>query len=95
MPELKKHTNKIGVACYLRDQWQLLLDTAEDVEKLESTWEEWQKSATRLIREMRKQGYDVKEVLIDVDKLNEYCHIHKLPNNSRTRSRYVAELLSK
>ena len=95
MSKLKNGSTNIGVACFHRDQWQLLLNTAEDVENLESTWEEWKRSETRLIKEMKDQGYDVKEVLIDVNTLNEYCRIHKLPNNAKTRSRYVAELLSK
>ena len=96
MSELRNQSTKVvGVACFLHDQWQLLLDAAEDVEQLESTWEKWQMSATYFIREMKNQGYDVKEVLVDVNDLNEYCRVHKLPNNAKTRSRYVAELLSK
>lgn len=95
MPESKDRSTKVGVACFLHDQWQLLLDTAEDVKQLEPTWEKWQRSSTHFIREMKDQGYNVKEVLIDVNTLNEYCRIHKLPNNAKTRSRYVAELLSK
>ena len=95
MSNLKNRSTNVGVACFHRDQWQLLLNTAEDIENLESTWEEWKRSETRLIKEMKNQGCDVKEVLVDVNDLNEYCRIHKLPNNARARSRYVAELLSK
>jgi hypothetical protein len=78
MSELKNQSTKVvGVACFHRGQWQLLLNTAEDVENLESTWDEWRRSVTHFIREMKDRGCDVKEVLIDVNDLNEYCRIHR------------------
>lgn len=53
MSKLKNGSTNIGVACFHRDQWQLLLNTAEDVKQLEPTWEKWQRSATHFIREMK------------------------------------------
>lgn len=81
---------KIGVACYYRNQWEQFLATADDPEILESTWEEWRENADRCINMLRAAGFDVVEVLVDIDELNEYCRKHHLPNNAETRSRYVA-----
>ncbi|MEX2723458.1 MAG: hypothetical protein Q6367_006155 [Candidatus Freyarchaeota archaeon] len=81
---------KIGVACYRRDQWEQFLATADDSEKLELTWEEWRENVDKWINMMRSMGFKVVEVLIDIDELNEYCRKHHLPNNSETRSQYVA-----
>lgn len=41
MSKIKKRSTKIGIACYLRDQLRLLLDTTMDRKKLELTWDEW------------------------------------------------------
>lgn len=85
----------LGLACYRHDQWQQLLATAEDSEDLESTWEEWRENANNFINKLKANGIHVEEVLIDVNDLNEYCHIHNLPNNAETRSEYVTRLLQR
>jgi len=82
---------KIGVACYRRDQWEQFLATADDSENLESTWEEWRKNADKCINILRSSGLKVVEVIVDIDELNEYCRKNNLPNNSSTRSSYVAQ----
>ena len=85
----------IRLACYRRDQWQQLLATADDSEEIESTWEEWRENANNFIDEMKKNGIQVTEVLIDVAEINEYCHIRELSNNAKTRAEYITRLLQR
>ena len=85
----------IGLACYKRNQWQQLLATADDSEEIESTWEEWRGNANDFIDKMKKNGMQITEVLIDVDEISEYCHIHKLSNNAKTRAEYITRLLQR
>ncbi|GEM_PF-4971751 len=80
------------IARYNCNQWQELLATAYDSEKLGLTCSEWRKNADMLIGRLKSEGGDVTDVLIDVNDLNYYCRIHNLPSNAGTRSEYVLRI---
>ena len=94
----EKKTNNdnmiVGIACYKRDQWKSLMTSAVDSKNLESTWKDWQTSKNKLKKELESKGLNVKDILIDIRELNEYCRAQNLPNNSKTRSKYVTDLLN-
>jgi len=85
----------IGIACYRRDQWELFLDMADDRDKLEKTWEDWRANVNRVIKNLKDLGKEVEEIEIDLNDLANYCKENNLPNTTKTRSKYVADLLSK
>ena len=86
---------KIGIACYQKDQWELFLKIADDRDKLEKTWDDWRGNVDRVIKNMKDLGKEVEEIEIDLDDLANYCKERNLPNTTKTRSRYIAYLLSK
>lgn len=83
----------MGVAVYLPHQWERLLATAEDREKLEGTWDEWRAVLDESERNMRAIGIKPIEVVLDMDEFEKYCAERGLTNVGGTRAEYVAERL--
>jgi len=81
-----------SVACYRKDQYQLLLENAVDADSMDDTWEYWKKNKDKTIRRFKKQGMNCTEMEIDVNELIEYCRKNNKPNNGATRSEYVSWL---
>ncbi|MFC1971365.1 hypothetical protein ACFLV0_05525 [Chloroflexota bacterium] len=80
----------IAVATYARDQWEKLLEVADDRDGLESSWEEWQAGKQEAIADIRRQVLEPIEILIDVEALQEFCRKRGLKNNSEARAEYAA-----
>jgi hypothetical protein len=85
----------IYIGKYRQDQWQLLIDSAVDREKLPSSFEEWQKETSMIILKEKKKGTKILEFEFDIPGLLEYCKKHNLPNNEQARTGYSTELLNK
>jgi hypothetical protein len=85
----------MGVAIYLPYQWDRLLATAEDRDKLEGTWEEWRAVLDESERNMRSIGIEPIEVVVDMDEFEKYCAKRGLSNVGGTRAEYVAEMLER
>src|SRR3972149_4328870 len=83
----------IGIGFYRKDQWPLLLETADDIDMMEKEYEKWLKGITRLISNIREEGIEPVTVNIDVSELLAYCRENNLKNIGETRSQFVAELL--
>jgi len=84
-----------GVCWYRQDQYERLLACADDRDKLEDTWAEWQITAERAIRRYRSMGLDLRKVEIDLDDLLAYCRAEGCPNDDAARAAYVVHLLER
>ena len=93
--ERGKQRMVMGVAIYLPHQWDRLLATAEDRDKLEGTWEEWRAVLEESERNMSAIGIEPIEVVLDMDEFEKYCAERGLRNVGGSRAEYVAELLAK
>jgi len=85
----------VGFAIYLAEQWNQLLESADDRNQLEDTWLEWNNDMIKFKMELQSKGIEVKDIIVDINELLAYCKKHKLKNNVATRSRYVSEKLYK
>ena len=94
MKKAKPSQVHIGVAVYRPEQWARLLATAEDADKLESTWEGWHEILEESERNMRAIGIEPVEVLLDLDEFDEYCRKNNLKNTGGARAEYVAHKLA-
>jgi len=83
----------LGLAIYRKDQWEAFLASADDLDLLETTWEEWNEVIIKTKKEMAVLGITLIDVIIDIEELNRYCREQNLPNNGDTRSYYVREKL--
>jgi len=84
-----------GMCWYRPDQWERLLETAADREKLEDTHAGWLASATKGLFRMRAAGMSVDPVEVDVEAMLRWCRVIGRPFDSAARAEYVAELLRK
>jgi hypothetical protein len=76
---------------YSPENYQLLLQTANDRKKLDDKWEDWLvnflKAKTSLSRE-----FTVEEVHLDVKKMNDDFKTKKIENTSSNRALYIQEV---
>lgn len=84
-----KASASFAVATYNREQWQRLREVATDRETLEATWEEWQAVKDQQVARLRSSGFQVHEVAVDVDGLEEYCRQRGVANDSAARAEYA------
>jgi len=63
----------VNLASYRKEDWKRFTESAEDMEKLHNTWDEWRKSLTDLKVRLEIQGFTVMEEIVDIDDLIEYC----------------------
>jgi hypothetical protein len=85
----------IGIGFYRREQWPLLLETAEDAHILEKTYDEWLEVLDSSIEKIRSYGIEPELVEVDVNELLDFCKRQGLQNNARARSGFIAELARK
>lgn len=83
----------IGIGYYQKEQYQLLLQTASDKEKLEPTYDRWLKSFTKAFSNMRRSGLEPVRVNVDVKELLAYCIVRELENTAITRSQFYSDLV--
>jgi len=80
----------MAVATYSREQWNRLMEVADDRNELESSWEEWKAGHDKTIALLRRQGFEPIEIGVDVDALQEFCRKRGLRNDSGGRAQYAA-----
>jgi hypothetical protein len=89
-PKLDKSAVVMAVATYTREQWEKLMEVADDRDKLESSWEEWRAGKEEALAHIREQGFEPIEIPVDVDALQEFCRKRGLRNDSGARAEYAA-----
>ncbi len=88
----KQHRYVLRVAWFNEEQWQLLCTLVPDRAELDDTYEQWQQSARRAVREIETSGHTVERVSVDVLALFQWCRERNLPLNGSARAEYVAQL---
>jgi hypothetical protein len=83
---------EIKLAYYREKDWDKLMKSIADRESMHDTWEEWSMEYDKTKTLLKKQGFVVHDITIDIDNLNQYCIEKKLINNGKTRSQYVSQL---
>jgi hypothetical protein len=84
---------KVGIACYLPEQWDRLREISDDADHLEKTHAEWAAVLEGQWAALVKEGLVPEKVMIDVNEIEAWCRARELPINASSRSRYAAELL--
>jgi len=82
-----------GIAWYESDQWDRLRDISDDSSELEETYEEWKKNTEKKIKELKKQGYQVKKVPVDTEDLLSWCNSYRMSVKGSSRNDYTTKRL--
>jgi len=83
----------VGIAWFDRAQWQQLTQVVADRNELDDTFEQWEQNALDALRMIKRQGYRVEKVYVDVDSLLSWCKAKGLPVNGESRAEYVSNVL--
>ena len=87
-------SQKIAVAWYRPEQWERLHAVSVDVDDLEQTYDEWLLKAEIALADLRKKGFFVQKIEIDIEELVKWCKSRQLPIDGAARSAYAAEKLN-
>lgn len=80
--------------CWIKpEQWQRLLEVAEDKASLESSWKEWEAKSLEMIEVFATRNIFIQKIEIDVEELINWCQNKDKPINSSTRAEYITELM--
>jgi len=69
------------------------MEVADDRNKLDDTFEQWERNALDALRMFERQGQRAEKVHVDVDALVSWCKDRRLPITGASRSRYVSFVL--
>jgi hypothetical protein len=72
------------------DQWEALLASAADREKLEDTWEEWNAGVEKLIAEFQARGIPHVRVPLDIEEIKQFCEEQDIANDGKARAALAA-----
>jgi hypothetical protein len=81
-----------GIGWYDAAQYAQLRKQAADAGRLDTTFEAWERNATRVFESLRQQGVRVEKVAVDVEDLVRWCQAHGRPLDGSARAQFVAEL---
>lgn len=84
---------QIGIAWFDRDQWQRLAEVVPDRNELDETFEEWERSARKAIKNFERNGQSIVKVPINVDELVTWCTLRGKVPNGESRAAYVSDIL--
>ena len=82
--------NHINLAYYRKRDWERFLASADDRDKLHETWKDWHRDYKKIKKKLISEGFTVKECVIDIDALTNYCRMKGIKNDGKARSGYVA-----
>lgn len=79
----------IKLAYYRKKDWERFISLVDDREIMHHSWNDWKKAFEAAKRDFKKQGFEVVDVIVDLDELTEYCKIRGIKNDGRARSQFV------
>ncbi|RZD15564.1 MAG: hypothetical protein EVJ48_01550 [Candidatus Acidulodesulfobacterium acidiphilum] len=80
----------IVIAWYKKDEYDKLLRVIDDKDSMPSVYEVWLEIATATMQNLRKEGYNVKKVIVNIDELVDWCNVMKKENIAKNRALFVS-----
>jgi predicted ATPase len=81
----------IKIAYYRKKDWNRFINMIDDKESMHDTWREWHKAFEKGKRDLINQGFEVEDVIVNLDELSEYCKLRGIKNDGKARSAFVQE----
>ncbi len=81
----------LGVGWYTREEYERLLELANDRDDLEDTYEEWQATAEKMMVQLSRPGVLPRKVHINVEELTAWCKAHNRPIDGASRTIFAAD----
>jgi hypothetical protein len=96
-PLSRKRTQRgliVGVAWYTPEQWARLKLLADDSDKLDDTHKDWLKNANGHVRGLKRQGFQVVKVPLDIDEWAAWCRKNGKALDGAARSEFTSQKVS-
>lgn len=80
--------------CWVKEEdWAKLKEVAEDSDRLEATWQEWQQKSREMIEVFATRNIHIQKIEVEIDELINWCTSQNKPINASTRAEYVTHLM--
>jgi hypothetical protein len=89
--EQKQQRVVIGVTWYTPEQFARMKAVADDADALDDTHADWLENAKRQVEWMKKDGFEVVEIPIDVAEWVAWCRENGHVLNGEARSEFVSQ----
>jgi hypothetical protein len=95
-PGLKRQppTRQGGLAWYSREEWTELRGCAADPEVFHDTYDEWAADALATLRQLRRDGVELRKVEVTCEELRAWCKERGVPLDGKARSEYVTRKMA-
>ena len=79
----------IKLAYYRKKDWKRFVKINDDRESMHDSWHDWHKDFKKTKRYLTNQGFEVVDIVVDLDELIEYCKLRGIKNDGKARSQFV------
>lgn len=86
------HEKILNMAFYRTEDWSRLLSIVDDRHVFHDTWEKWHQQYQKSKKQLRTQGFKVKDVVVNIDDLIRFCFLKGIKNDCKARSRFVSQI---
>ena len=80
----------IVIAWYKKDEYDKLLRVIDDKDSMPLNYDDWLEIATAAMENLRKEGHNVKKVVVNIDELVDWCNVMKKENIAKNRALFVS-----
>ena len=78
-------TNLLAFTWYHREDYEELLEHADDPEELHDSYDEWLVDARRALVSYKLQGFDPRRIYLKVREMREWCQSRDRPHDKHAR----------
>ncbi len=71
----------IKLAYYRKKDWKRFVKIIADRESMHDTWHDWHKDFEKIKRDFINQGFEVVDIVVDLDELTKYCQLRGIKND--------------
>lgn len=79
-----------GILWWKPKQWEKAKRICSDGDGFDDTYQDWEESAERALKNFRDLKIEVYKIEIDLDDFVQWCKDQKIPLDSKARSRFVS-----
>ena len=91
----RRDASLFGHSWYSRNEYEKMVNAAEDEDDLISSYLEWKENAEQKVDEMHKLGWIVLKVTVRNSELNKWLREQGLSNTEENREEFVTSKLKK
>ena len=84
----------IALAVYKKKDYQKILQLCADRNSMPETWEDWQKTKKKALKNLLKYEVETIDVVISPDDLKKFCKKNDLRIDKNARSVFISKIIS-